>query len=359
MSGEARGVSASLTRGALSLLEPLYRIAINRRNRGFDHHPDRIRKIPRPVISIGNLTTGGTGKTPIIRWLAAALRDRGLAVAILSRGYKAEPGQLGDEQRMLLAQLSADSQSPGGPPIEIECDPDRFAAGQRVLARSSAIDVFLLDDGFQHRRLHRDLDIVLLHAGEPFGYGHLLPRGLLREPPTSLVRAGAVIVTNVPREWPAELRDRLIRQIRRWNASAPIAFEQHAPVGFRSAGIASSNPADHPLSDLASRRVFVFSGLGSPGGFEKTVQSLAQAVGGARRFPDHHDYTAAEVVQLQQQATAAGADVLVTTEKDWVKLAGLPAATNSKPPIWRLDIAAQFLDKGEEELLSLVLRTVR
>jgi tetraacyldisaccharide 4'-kinase len=348
MSGEARGVGPALSRALLSIAEPIYRIAMNSRNRRFDRDPSRIRRLPKPVVSIGNLTTGGTGKTPIIRWLAGALRDQGLRVGILSRGYKAAPGSLGDEQRMLQAML--------GDGVAIECDPDRFAAGGRLLERSPDIDLCLLDDGFQHRRLHRDLDIVLLHAGEPFGYGHVLPRGMLREPVASLKRADAIIVTNVSREGQAASSSTLITEVKHWNPASPIFFERHEPVGLRSASVLSSSPPDHALSDLTNRKVFVFSGLGSPVGFERQIESLSAAVVGRRRFADHHDYTPADLAALQHEASAAGADLLVTTEKDWVKLAAIEAAKTAVLPIWRLDIAAQFLDNGGEELLGMVRR---
>jgi tetraacyldisaccharide 4'-kinase len=361
MSGETRGAGAAITRGLLGVAEPIYRAAIGWRNRRFDRDPARARRLPRPVVSIGNLTTGGTGKTPIIRWLAAALRERGLGIGILSRGYKATPGALGDEQRMLLAMLGGDANAAENgipPPIAIECDPDRFAAGQRVLARTPTIDLFLLDDGFQHRRLHRDLDIVLLHAAEPFGYGHLLPRGLLREPPASLKRAGAIVVTNVPLHWEPAAQEAMISAIRQWNSTAPIVFERHEPAGFRSAKVASSAPPDHALADLAQRRAYCFSGLGSPGGFEAAIRSLAGSLVGSHRFADHHDYVVADVAALQRDATAAGADLLVTTEKDWVKLASLAATATATLPIWRLDVAARFLDAGDPELLALVERTL-
>src|SRR4051794_11308531 len=223
MSGESRGVGPAALRGFLSLGAPIYRSAVAWRNRRFDRNPSRIRRLPKPVISIGNLTTGGTGKTPIVRWLAAALRERGRRVAILSRGYKAAPGTLGDEQRMLWAML-------GESPVEIECDPDRHAAGLRVLARSPGIDVFLLDDAFQHRRLHRDLDVVLLNATEPFGHGHTLPRGLLRDPLSSLRRAGVVVLTNVDPADQTQLAQ-TIAKARRWNQTCPIVQERHQAVG--------------------------------------------------------------------------------------------------------------------------------
>jgi len=371
MSGQAKGLFPSLGRSALGAIEPFYRFAVERRNSRYDADPARIRRLPRPVVSVGNLTTGGTGKTPVIRWLAAALRDRGLRVAILARGYKAKSGTLGDEQRMLLAMLGGfASEEQGGdgtprfqdesPPesprarrgrVIIACDPDRHAAGLRALQRDPRIDLFLLDDGFQHRRLHRDLDIVLLHAGEPFGYRHVLPRGLLREPIAGIARAGLVVITSADAgPDPAAI----IAEVRRHNPTVPIVLERHTPTGLRSAQTASGDPVDVPLAALAERSAFCFSGLGSPTGFERQVRALSGRYAGEHRFPDHHAYTTADAARLQALARSAGAEVLVTTEKDWVKLADLPVAADGPIPVWRLDVEARFDD--EAAVLRAVLQ---
>src|SRR4051812_7733392 len=167
MSGEARGVGAAALRAAMSAAEPVYAAAVAARNRRFDRRPDLIASLPRPVVSVGNLSAGGTGKTPMIRWLAERLRERGHRPAVLSGGYKARPGELGDEQRMLDRQLNGAGQSE----VFIRANPDRLAAGRAVLAEHPEADVVLLDDGFQHRRLARDLDIVLINATAPFGGG--------------------------------------------------------------------------------------------------------------------------------------------------------------------------------------------
>src|SRR3954468_13635910 len=143
VSGEATGLSPASVRAALSLAEPFYAAAARARNRGFDRGPTRVRRLPRPVISVGNLTAGGTGKTPVVRWLASRLRDDGRRVAVLSRGYKATPGSLGDEQRMLKSLLNG----PGKVPVVIRADPDRYSAGIAALREHPEIDVFLLDDG--------------------------------------------------------------------------------------------------------------------------------------------------------------------------------------------------------------------
>src|SRR5690606_6118545 len=172
ISGQRRGFAARLARGALTLGELPYALAVLWRNRRYDRRPELVQHAPIPVVSIGNLTTGGTGKTPLVAWVARYLRGLDLRVVLLSRGYGAPDGALNDEALELEQRL------PDVPHVQ---QPDRVAA-VNLAAEEFASQIAVLDDGFQHRRLARDLDIVLLDALQPFGYGHLLPRGLLREP---------------------------------------------------------------------------------------------------------------------------------------------------------------------------------
>src|SRR4051794_2790213 len=193
MGGEDRSIRASLLRGATAAAEPFYAVVAAARNRAFDAGLRKIHRLPRATISIGNITTGGTGKTPVVRWLAQRLRESGRRVAVLSRGYKAEPGKLGDEQLMLDHALNSSVEQQR---VHIVANPDRVAGASEALRLRPETDVFLLDDGFQHRRAGRDLDVVLVSATNPFGYGRVLPRGMLREPLSGLRRAGAFIVSH-------------------------------------------------------------------------------------------------------------------------------------------------------------------
>ena len=194
--GSEQSLAASAARSGLALLEPSYTLAIAARNTLFDKHLRRTRHLLHPVISIGNLTTGGTGKTPMVIDLARRLRALGRRPAILTRGYKSTDG-FSDEAAVMQLELGQD--------MPVEVNGDRAAGAAAVLARAPRTDVFLLDDGFQHRQIHRDLDIVLIDATCPFGYGHLLPRGLLREPKVNLARADAVIVTRADQSPPDRL----------------------------------------------------------------------------------------------------------------------------------------------------------
>ncbi|HSU68635.1 MAG TPA: tetraacyldisaccharide 4'-kinase, partial [Tepidisphaeraceae bacterium] len=217
MSGEACGVGPALVRSVLAIAEPFYSAAARLRNHSFDSGRKTVKSLPRPVISIGNVTTGGTGKTPAVRWLAERLRDEGRHVAILSRGYKSVDAGLGDELTMLDRALNA----PGKPAVLVRANPDRFIAGTRLLEQAPETNVFILDDGFQHRRLARNLDIVLINALEPFGFDHVLPRGMLREPLTSLRRADAIVVTHCDRV-SAEAIGSVESTIRRYHPGVPL-----------------------------------------------------------------------------------------------------------------------------------------
>lgn len=350
MSGDASGPRAAALRAAMATAEIPYSLAARARNAFFDRGIRHAVPLPRPVISIGNITAGGTGKTPAVRWLAERLRDAGKTVAILSRGYKAgAPGELGDEQRM-LASLLADE--PANPPVIVRADPSRARAGQAVLREHPAVDVFLLDDGFQHRQLARDFDLVLVNAVEPFGFGRVMPRGLLREPLAGLRRADAFLLTRVDQVVPARI-DGVREVLCRHNPDAPIYQSVHAHSGFRAA---AGSTELFSVKALRGRRWFAFCGIAGPESFVKQLDQVGGTRVGLRAFADHHAYTKTEVRCLRAEAAAAGADVLVTTEKDWVKLAALPGAgeTGIGLPIWRVDVRIAFHGDDEAALIQRV-----
>ncbi|MDB5292039.1 MAG: lpxK [Phycisphaerales bacterium] len=354
MSGSRRGAAATLLRAALASAEPFYAGAMTLRNRMYEMGIRRTRALGRPTISIGNLTAGGTGKTPMVRWLADNLRDAGKTVAVLSRGYKSAPGTLGDEQLMLERCLNTS----GVKPVLLYANPSRIAAAAIALKDNPAIDVFLLDDGFQHRAAGRDLDIVLLSATDPFGLGHVLPRGLLREPVRGLSRAGAVVISHADRVSEMQLSE-TEACVRRYNESAPIYRAIHAPTGIRTAAVPSSAPPDRTLDDLRARRFFAFCGLGNPQVLHEQLESRGESYVGHYWFADHHHYGAEDLDNLRARSAAAGADVLLTTEKDWVKISGLAGMQNGLPEIWRIDVEIQFLADGAPRLLEQVRRVLR
>jgi tetraacyldisaccharide 4'-kinase len=348
MSGEAPGAAASLLRAGLTLAEPFYAAVASARNRLFDAGMIRSVRLPRPVVSVGNITTGGTGKTPLVRWLAQRLRDHGKQVAVLSRGYKAAPGALGDEQLMLDRLLNGPGTANA---VSVVANPDRVAAATALLRDRPGIDVFLLDDGFQHRRVRRDLDVVVISAASPFGYGRVLPRGMLREPMSGLSRAGAFVLTHADAVEGSMLEE-IERKVRRHNPRAPLHRSVHAPSVLRSDG--ESMPTDA----LRGRSWFAFCGIGDPGAFVRQLDSVGGRRAGWRAFADHHHYGRDDVTTIHEDAAAAGADVIVTTEKDWAKLGGLSPVAGATLPVWRVDVELRFMADDGARLWDQVLRAV-
>jgi tetraacyldisaccharide 4'-kinase len=304
ISGRRRGLAAACARGALSLCTPAYDSAVRYRNWRFDQ-PHSSVGVPVPVISVGNLTTGGTGKTPVVAWVINRLMQEGRRPAILSRGYKSLDGSSNDEKR-LLDRLCA-----GVPHIQ---NPDRVAGANEAIARYGS-DVLVLDDGFQHRRLRRDLDLVLIDALNPWGYGHLLPRGLMREPKSSLRRASLVLITRSELCEPSAV-GLLSAEISR-HTSAPIVLSEFRPQSLVDAAGAATS-----LESVCGRRVLAFCGIGNPDGFRRTLATIDSRLANPAllAFPDHHHYRDADRQRIADLAQSTGAELLLTTEKDLVKL---------------------------------------
>ncbi|MCB9916692.1 MAG: tetraacyldisaccharide 4'-kinase [Planctomycetes bacterium] len=267
-------------------------------------------RLPAPVVSVGNLTVGGTGKTPMVVHLARELSRRGRRVGLLSRGYRKQHDSLNDEG-LLLAELLPDV-----PHVQ---DADRVRGAHALLQRG--VDVVLLDDGFQHRRLARDLDLVLLDATRPWGLPApddgaaplraLLPRGLLREAVRSLARANALVITRSDALAPAALAA-LEAELQREVPGVARLLAEHRPSALRDGATRLAPNA------LAGRAVRLVSGIGNPAAFEATARGLGADVRGVHAFPDHHAYRADELAALAEPGVA-----LLVTAKDAVKLAAL------------------------------------
>jgi len=266
----------------------------------------RTRRLPGVVISVGNLTTGGTGKTPLVLWLAERLAREGKRAGILSRGYRGAEtaaGRTSDEVQLLQGRL--------GGRVAFGIGADRFARGRELAAQG--VEWFVLDDGFQHVQLARDVDIVLLDATNPFGGGHLLPAGRLREAPAALARADIVVITRASRA--PSLEAAVCR-----NSAAHIFYARPELDSIRVLrgeypGIEDEN--------APARKFFVFCGIGNPAAFFADLREWGLHVVGHRFFPDHHRFTERELDAIAQAARAAGADSLLCTEKDVFNLAGI------------------------------------
>jgi tetraacyldisaccharide 4'-kinase len=303
VSGRAQGLMASLARAGLRVLSVAYRLGLGVANLRW-HVPGSVHRPPCPVVSVGNLTVGGTGKTPMVACLADLVTQMGGAPLIVSRGYGSDKGRPNDEAREL------ERLCPDVPHLQ---SPDRVRA-IRDWVENHPCDVAILDDGFQHRRCARDLDIVLVDALRPFGYGHLLPYGLLREPLSALRRADLVVITR------AELlgADELTRLEERIGTlvtgESPVLLAEHRPTG-----ILLPDGSRRDVEWLADRDVAAACAIANPRAFRLTLEQLGARVAPFDAFPDHHAYTPEELNQLVGAAEAAGAKTLVTTGKDFVK----------------------------------------
>ncbi len=365
--GRRRGAGASLLRGGLRLGESCYATAVRLRNRLYDVGAARAHRIGVPVVSVGNLTLGGTGKSPMVRWLARRFRQSGVSPAVVSRGYGSAAGEANDEALELRLLL------PDVPHVQ---NPDRVAGGREAVEKYGA-QLVLLDDGFQHRRIARDLDIVLLDALTPFGYGHVFPRGMLREPVSGLRRADAVVLSRADLIEPAE-REAIWRVVRRYAPAAIRVEAAHAPrtlistagkggpekgtgtfcaqhpEGRSGKRCLSPFPAlkETPIDSLRDESIAAFCGLGNPAGFRHTLEQCGCRVVAFREFPDHHRYTAEDVESLARWAEGLGATAVLCTCKDLVKIA---RDRLGNMPLQAVQIDLELLS-GQEALESRLRR---
>ncbi len=314
--------------------------------------------LPRPVISIGNITAGGTGKTPAVIFLARLLTKKGRKVAVLSRGYKGEkvrkgrtvivtagtsPRQAGDEPVLLARRL---------PGIPVLAGRNRYQSGQLGREKFGA-EVFLLDDGFQHLALRRNLDLVLIDAARPF-FQPLLPRGYLREPPSSLERAGGVILTRIDQAAPEDV-DRLHRYLQNKFPGKKVFHARYSSPGLQEWRLWRRSPEEATFLDPAGKKAGIFAGVAFPVSVCRTLEQMGVAVTGSLFLPDHEAVTPEALVAFSRQCKDKGAHFLVTTEKDAVKISFLPSGIL---PLYVLPVDL-ILDEGEEEFYEWLQRTVK
>ena len=315
-----------MLRGALYAASGPCAGAMRLRRWAYRHGLMKSHAVGVPVICVGNITTGGTGKTPMVAWTVARLKDASKTPAVLTRGYKAGSGR--SDEAELLKRLCG---------VQVVVNPDRAAGARQAVAAGA--NVLVMDDGFQHRRLRRDLDIVLIDATCPFGFGHCLPRGLLREPPSALKSAHAIVITRSDLADAGELRA-LRARLRRLAPGASIHLAVHRPVKL----IAPDGEARKPDA-LEGEEAFAFCGLGNPEAFFETLDRLGAALRGRCALDDHVRYAPATVAALSEQARSAGAKVMVTTAKDAVKI----SASAFSLPLWQVVVEMDVI-KGADEL---------
>lgn len=341
-----------LTQTLLWPLSRLYALAVAQHQRAARCRPPQ--GLGVPVISVGNITTGGTGKTEAVAWVCRQLLDHGCKPAVLSRGYKRRSqddlvivsrGQgpetsvtdAGDEPFLLAQRL---------PGTAVVVGADRLAAGRAAIARLGC-DVLVLDDGFQRRfQVHRDLDIVLVDAADPFGQDALLPAGRLREPLSALAAADILIVTRADQQDIAPVLARL----RKLAPGKPMACARHRPARLQPV------PAGQPIGvdTLQGKPCLAVCGIGRPRAFVRTLRDLGAKVKGEYFFPDHHWYRESDRRRLRARAARLQAEI-VTTAKDAVRLQWLEG---SGIRAWALEVEFDFLS-GAAETEALLVRILK
>jgi len=355
LAGKKKGFSVLVFKIFIGVLSLLYLVGIQIRCLLYRIRIFRARSVTAWVISVGNITLGGTGKTPVVERLAGLLNSRGRKVAIVSRGYRRKRGPrlrrlkeklrgapttrvvsdgykillnsrvAGDEPYMLASNLE-------GVPVVINRNRRK---GALYAIRRFKADTIILDDGFQHLDLKRDLDIVLIDSTCPFGNGHIFPRGILREPCRNLSRADLLLITKAVSGGQHELK----KELRRYNQRARILECCHNPIYLYD--VRTSIKAS--LDFIRGMKAATLSGIANPEGFEKMLSGLGVQVIHSRRFADHHIYSQQELIDVLNKAARRGAEILLTTEKDAVRFPRLPKGSI---PVFSLRVRIDSVAEG-------------
>ena len=314
--------------------EKLYETGLKAVDLGFRWGLLKKHRLPAQVVSVGNLTWGGTGKTPLVIYLARALQEQGRRVAVLTRGYG------GDESKLMAERLA---------PIPVLVDPDRVASGLKAV-REHGADLLLLDDGYQQWRLRKDVEILAADSIAPFGNGHLIPRGTLREPPAAAVRADLIVLKN---RSDAQQADRAKGQLQRVNPAAPVFLMNYETDGlWRWPDKKQVSP-----SSLKGKKVCTLAGIADPKQFEAAVRELGAEVSLKYHVRDHHAYTAGELIRLLSRCHRHKIRTVVTTAKDAVRIPRIFEETVGpdlrETEFWVLEIKPRF-EPNESELLHRI-----
>jgi tetraacyldisaccharide 4'-kinase len=325
-------------RSPFSIMAFFYGRIIKARQRLFDTGFFKKKKLSVPVLVVGNLNAGGTGKTPLAAWLARRFLEKGIRPALICRGYRGRA-----EGDVLVVQDGREIQgsvedageepvwlSENLPGLPVVIGKDRYQAGIRAQERFG-VDPLILDDGFQHLALQRDVDVVLLDAMIPLEQDALLPRGRLREPPSALSRAQVIVMAHARSEAPEQAG-----YLRRWNSEAPVFFMRYIPQNRLPSG----------------KSALAFCGIGSPGYFFELCEDQGVRLVDKVVFPDHHDYKKAELKRLEKRAQDMNAEFLLTTEKDEIKIRG---KLEFSLPLLVLKVEPDFFGK-DDEFFNLVLK---
>jgi tetraacyldisaccharide 4'-kinase len=338
----------------LYIISLLYRLMINLRNRLYDHKIFQEVKLPCPVISVGNITTGGTGKTPCVIWLAQMLQEQGFKPAVLSRGYggnSSSPANIvSDGSNILLScTIAGDeplliAQSLNG--IPVITGPKRILTGQTAID-NFGVNVLICDDAFQHRQIFRNINLVLLDSEKPLGNGYMLPRGNLREPAEALNRADAFIQTRTNK---AMAVNGIISKLAA-TENIPVFVSCHKPVD----AVKGDYSIKLPLTELQGKKVCAFAGIARPDSFKKIILAAGAQIISFDIFPDHHRYSQKELADICNNFLKNNADLLMTTEKDGMRL---QEYTEFLRGIYLLRIELEIISAGDS-LKNFILAKLR
>ena len=308
----------------------------------------KVAVLPRPVVCIGNLSVGGGGKTPLVMWLARKMREEGRKPAILTRGFGRRDKEIrivasgddwksvGDEPSLMASRLEE---------VPVVVSRDRYRSGMEVL-RNRDVDVFILDDGFGHHALKKDLELVVIDDYRRFGNGRMLPAGILREPPARLKDAGIVIVTK------ATIPDQSFRKQIGKHSDAPVLWAEYRPDRL----VQIEEEKGDGLAPVGKGPFLGFCGIADPGSFERSLEGSGIKAVDVLSFPDHHPYTFSDVRAIEDRAAVLGARALVTTEKDATRWPG----GDGTLPCFALTMEVVFLEGGDvlmDTVNSVISRT--
>lgn len=359
--GEEPGILAVLLLGLLRTFSFIYGFGVRVKLYFYKSQIFKQHKLNCQVISLGNITVGGTGKTPTAQRLATIIKDMGYRVVILNRGYRAgwngQVGLVSDGQKIYMTVTEAGDEAyllaKSLPGIPVVIGRNRIITGEYAVNQLKA-EVIILDDGYQHWQLARDLDIVLIDTLNMFGNNFLLPRGTLREPLCNLARAQAFLLTKVDQSTD-DSKDMIHSTLARYNDKALVVESIHQPKCFVEIeewykGLRITNVA---LETIIGQKVVALSAIGNPTSFEQTILDIGAAEVSGVRYADHHDYTMAEMQEIMQRGVDENAYALITTEKDAVKIPAEFIHSERPLPLYVLSIAVHFTE-GYEDLMGLI-----
>lgn len=354
--GEKKGLGATAARLLFRSLAPGYRAAMAIHNGLFSSGLRPVRRLPIPVLSVGNLTLGGTGKTPMVAYLTEYFRSRSVPCGLLSRGYGGGPTPLPPNRFMPFNDEAAELAIRFGDLPHYQ-HKNRFAAGMALLRDHPETAVLILDDGFSHRGLARDLDLVLLDALEPFGLDRIFPAGTLREPLNALRRADIVLLSRADLVSPNE-RDAVRARVAEIAPQSLWGEILHRPIAQRRWDSSRNRSVAEPFlarpNKAKEKKIVAFCGLGNPDGFFRMLDQHGIRATEKIVFPDHHHYTPADTIRLGEVAAQTGADEILCTMKDWVKIRHEKIG---RFPLFAIEIGIEFL-AGESECLARFVKSL-